>query len=262
MEKINIYNLNGKPKESISIPQIFKEKPKLYLIQRAINAHFSQSKQKQGKDPLAGKRNTARSWGTGFGMARVPRIQGSGFLTSRNAGFIPSAKGGRLAHAPKPIKKIVKKINKKEKSIALISSISASGDINWVKKRGYSIENIPEIPLVIDDKIQTIKNTKKIMEIFTKLGLENEIKRFKKGKKIRAGKGKRRGRKYKNKKGILIIIKEDFGIYKAARNIPGVDIKNINNVSTIDFAPGGIPGRLVLWAQNAFNDLNQLKILV
>lgn len=262
MEKINIYNLNGKPKGSVSIPQIFKEKPKLYLIQRAINAHFSQSKQKQGRDPLAGKRNTARSWGTGFGMARVPRIQGSGFLTARNAGFIPSVKGGRLPHAPRPTKKIVKKINKKEKSIALISSISASGDINWVKKRGYVIEDIPEIPLVIDDKIQTIKNTKKIMEIFTKLGLENEIQRFKKGKKIRAGKGKRRGRKYKNKKGILIIIKEDFGIYKAARNIPGVDIKNINNISTIDFAPGGIPGRLVLWVHNAFNELNQFKILV
>lgn len=260
MEKINVYNLEGKPKESVSIPKIFKEIPKLNLIQRATVAHFSQSKQSQGRDPLAGKRNTSRSWGTGYGMARVPRIQGSGFITARNAGFIPHAKGGRLTHPPRTKKKIGIKINKKERFLALISSISASGDVNWVKKRGYLIENIPEIPLVIDDKIQTIKNTKKVIEIFLNFGLENEIERIKKGKKIRVGKGKRRGRKYKNKKGVLIVIKEDFGIYKAARNIPGVEIKNIKHISTTDFAPGGIPGRLVLWTQNAFIELNNFNV--
>lgn len=259
MAKVNVYGLNGKPMESIPLPKIFELEPKLKIIQRSIESHYSNSKQLQGRDPLAGKRNTATSWGTGFGIARVPRIKGSGFLNARNAGFIPHAKGGRLTHPPKSEKNIYKKVNKKEKLIALTSSISASGKKKWVKNRGHLIDNIPEIPLVIDDKIQTIKKTNKVSEIFNNLGLITEIDRIKKGKKIRAGKGKRRGRKYKRKKGILIIIRDDFGIYKAARNIPGVDVKNIKNISTHDFAPGGLPGRLVLWSQSAFKDLEQFK---
>jgi large subunit ribosomal protein L4e len=262
MAEVKVYGLNGKAKESIHVPTIFKIKPKLKIIQRTIEAHFARSKQPQGRDLIAGKRTTAQSWGTGYGIARVPRIKGSGFLTARNAGFIPYAKGGRLTHPPRAEKNMTKKVNKKEKTIALISSISASGNKNWILNRGHIIDEVPEIPLVIDDKIQTIKKTQKIVEVFTKLGLNREIDRVKTGKKIRAGKGKGRGHKYKNKKGILIVIKDDFGIYKAARNIPGVDVKTIESVSTIDFAPGGLPGRLVLWTQSAFNDLEQFKVMV
>ena len=168
MVEVNVYGLNGKAKESINLPRIFEINPKIKIIQRMIEAHFARSKQPQGRDLIAGKRNTAQSWGTGFGIARVPRIKGSGFLTARNAGFIPYAKGGRLAHPPRAEKNISKKINKKERKIALFSSISASGNRNWIISRGHIIDDIPEIPLVIDDKIQTIKKTQKIVEVFTK----------------------------------------------------------------------------------------------
>ncbi|MFX1313484.1 MAG: 50S ribosomal protein L4, partial [Promethearchaeota archaeon] len=150
--------------------------------------------------------------------------------------------------------------NRKINKLSIISGISASGDENWVSSRGYNTDNILEIPLVVDDKIQTIKRTSRIYSILCNLGLKNELLRIKKGKKVRAGKGKRRGRKYKNKKGILIIIKDDFGIVKATRNIPGTDVITFENLSINDLAPGGAPGRLILWAQSAFNELNNFEV--
>ncbi len=86
--------------------------------------------------------------------------------------------------------------------------------------------------------------------------------RAKQGKKTRAGKGKRRGRKYKNKKSLLIVIKEDFGVIKASRNIPGLDVIKIENLSIANLAPGGSPGRLILWIQSAFSELERYEVLV
>ena len=262
MEKVNVYDLNGNKKNLVDIPRLFNFKPRRDLIQLASEVSSSKNKQIQGRDKRAGLRNTAEGWGTGHGMSRAPRIKGSGFPTSRNVGRVPFAKGGRAAHPIKTDKIVDKKLNKKISKLSIISAISASGDLEWVKKRGHIIKNIPEIPLVIDDKIQTVKKTKFLYSILTELGLAEDLLRAKQGKKIRAGKGKIRGRKYKNKKSVLIVIKEDFGIVKASRNIPGLDVIKIENLSIANLAPGGSPGRLILWIQSAFSELESYEVLV
>jgi len=262
MEKVNVYDLDGKKKILVDMPRIFSIKPRKDLIRKASEISFSKNKQVQGRNKKAGLRNTAKGWGTGHGISRAPRIKGSGFPTARNVGRVPFAKGGRRAHPIKTEKIVKKKINKKVNKLSLISAISASGDLDWVKNRGHLIDKVPEIPLVIDDKIQTVKKTKLMYSILSELGLEDELVKVKEGKKIRAGKGKRRGRKYKNKKSILIVIKDDFGIVKASRNIPGVDIVKFENLSIANLAPGGLSGRLILWAQSAFNDLKNYEALI
>lgn len=262
MEKINIFNLDAKKKESIDRPRVFEVRPRKDLIQKASEVFQSRSKQVQGRDPRAGLRNTAKGWGTGHGLSRAPRLKGSGYPTARNVGRVPYAKGGRAGHPVKAEKKIEKQINKKTRKLALISAISASGNREWVEKRGHVIENVPQIPLVVDDKIQTIKKTENIYSILCDFGLEKEIEKSKASKSIRPGKGKRRGRKYKSKKGILIVIKEDFGIVKASRNISGTDIINIKNLSIENLAPGGLAGRLILWSQSAFNELEKYEALI
>ncbi len=261
MEKVNVYDLDGEKKNVVDMPRIFSIKPRKDLIRKASEISFSKNKQVQGRNKRAGLRNTAKGWGTGHGISRAPRIKGSGFPTARNVGRVPFAKGGRRAHPIKTEKIVKKKINKKVNKLSLISAISASGDLDWVKNRGHLIDKVPEIPLVIDDKIQTVKKTKLMYSIFSELGLEDELVKVKEGKKIRAGKGKRRGRKYKNKKSILIVIKDDFGIVKASRNIPGVDVIKFENLSIANLAPGGLSGRLILWVQSAFNDLKNYEVL-
>ncbi|MFW9864909.1 MAG: 50S ribosomal protein L4 [Candidatus Thorarchaeota archaeon] len=259
-EKINIFDLDGKKKDLIDKPIIFNVKPREDLVQEAHNAFQSRNKQPQGRDKRAGLRNISESWGTGYGMSRAPRRKGSGFPSSRNVGRVPYAKGGRRTHPTKSEKVITKKINKKTNKLSIISAISASGNRLWVEKRGYNITNIPEIPLVIDDKIQTIKKTARMYSILCSLGLEYELLKVKKSKSIRNGKGKRRGRKYKNRRGILIVIKDDFGIVKASRNIPGTEVVKFESISINDLAPGGNSGRLILWSQSAFNELNNYEV--
>lgn len=259
MEKINVYNLEGKKKVLIDLPKIFLAKPRRDIVQKTSEVLQSNKRQTQGRDKRAGLRNTAISWGTGHGMSRAPRIQGSGFPTARNVGRVPFAQGGRRAHPIKIEKKIKKKVNRKSKIKSLISAISASGDVNWVRNKGHLTDNVPEIPLVVDDKIQTIKKTSVMYSTLCDLGLKNELTKAKKSRKVRAGKGKRRGRKYKSKKGILIIIKEDFGIVKASRNLPGTDVIKFEDLNIDYVAPGGVPGRLIVWSQSAFNELNKFE---
>ena len=157
-------------------------------------------------------------------------------------------------------KKIEVSIWEKDNNVKLLGP--AALNKVWVKNRGFNIENILEIPLVVDDKIQTIKKTARIYSILSTLGLEKELIKIKKSRNIRAGKGKSRGRKYKNKKGVLIVIKDDFGIIKASRNIPGTDVIKVENLSINALAPGGTSGRLILWTHSAFNELNNYEVTV
>jgi large subunit ribosomal protein L4e len=258
MNKTNIYDLDGKKKGTMELPNLFNFKPRFDLIRKAVEVSFSKSKQVQGRDKRAGLRVTAVSWGTGHALARAPRISGSGFPTARNVGRVPFAKGGRLAHPIKVEKRTTKKINKKTYKLALISAISASANREIVKLRGHLIDDLPEIPLVIDDKIQTVKKSALIYSTLFDLGLKEELVKVKNAKKIRAGKG---GRKYKTQKSLLVVIKDDFGLVKASRNIPGIDIVKLRDLSIENLAPGGHPGRLILWVQSAFNELNNIEVL-
>lgn len=257
VEKVNVLGLDGKVKESINLPKVFERIPRLDLIERAVASIEAAKKQPQGRDPLAGKRNTAESWGTGFHVARIPRTKGSGFPTSRSGTFAPRTVGGRLAHPPRSERVTIKQINKKEKHLALLSAIAATIKRDFVLKRGHQIEGISNLPLVIDDKFQSLKKTNQVLEVLEKIGLSKELSRIKDNLTIRAGKGKRRGRKYRQPRGPLIVVKDDFGIYEAARNIAGIDIVHIENLDCSQLAPGTHCGRLTIWTQSAFNELNK-----
>ena len=258
MANINVYGLDGKIKQSIRSPSFFTIQPRKDIISRVVSSIEASEKQPQGRDPLAGKRNTAQSWGSGYAAARIPRRKGSGYPGARNAAFIPRTVGGRLAWPPTSQKKLTKKVNSKEKKLGLLNAIVATTLKEFVSKRGHQIEKVPNLPLVVDDKIQTIKNTSEIMKVFEKLGLTDDVNRVKNNVKIRSGKGKRRGRKYKKRKSVLVVVKDNFGIFQATRNIPGVDIVEFSKLNCRDLAPGAHPGRLTLWTHSAFKQLNNL----
>jgi large subunit ribosomal protein L4e len=105
--------------------------------------------------------------------------------------------------------------------------------------------------------MQSLKKTREVKILFQKLGIWPDVERADR-KKIRAGRGKTRGRKKKEGKGPLIVISEDLGIVKAAMNLPGVDIVNVRNLNAELLAPGAHPGRLVVWTESAFNALDKV----
>ena len=89
-----------------------------------------------------------------------------------------------------------------------------------------------------------------------KIGLADEIKRVSE-KKVRSGKGKSRGRKYKFKKGPIIITSNKCDLEKAANNLQGFDVVHVNNLNTEVLAPGTSAGRLALWTSSAIEKLDK-----
>jgi large subunit ribosomal protein L4e len=112
--------------------------------------------------------------------------------------------------------------------------------------------------LVVTDELEKLKKTNEVEETLIHLGLLPDIYRVKESRKIRAGKGKSRGRKIKQAVGPLIVVAENKGIIEAARNVPGVEVVTINNLNAEILAPGTHPGRLTVWTNGAIERLNEL----
>ncbi len=254
---MNVYSLDGKPTKSIQAPDVFQTPFRADIINRAFLATVTNKIQPKGVNKKAGQRNTAESLGPGRGTARVPRIKGGGTSAAHQGGFAPGTRGGRQAHPPKAEKDIQKNINKKERLFAIRSAIAATANKEKVSERGHVIDDVKEIPLIVVDDLEGLQKSKEVRDVFQAIGLMGDIERAS-IKKIRAGRGKMRGRKYKRKKSVLIVVRKNNGIFQAARNFTGVDICEVQNLSAEVLAPGGHCGRLVLWSESAITQLGTL----
>jgi len=249
-----IFSLEGKPTGKTTLPEVFDTPLRPDVIKRAVLSIQSHRLQHQGRDPMAGKRTSAESRGTGMALARVPREKGGG----GSAAFAPGTVGGRQAHPPRADSRIVKEIPKKEKRLALFSAIAATASRETVASRGHEVEGIPEIPLIVEDSLQGLSKTREVEVALTNLGLLTDIYRVRDSRSTRAGKGKHRGRKMKQAVGPLIVVAENKGLVEAASNLPGVDIVEVKNLNAELLAPGTHPGRLTLWTNGAIEQLGKL----
>jgi len=269
MTKVPVYDLKGKEIKQIELPVQFSNEVRSDLITRAFLAIMSHKRQPYGADPLAGKRTSANYRGRRYaygswanrGLARLPRIRvGSGHMVGV-VRFVPHAVKGRKAHPPKAEKIWWQKINKKERLKAILSAISATSIKDLVLKRGHRVRDVSTLPIIVVKDVEKIKKTKDVEKLLENLGLKEELKRIRE-KKYRAGKGKMRGRRYKRKKGPLIVVEKDEGIVKAASNIPGVDVVKVNNLNVELLAPGAHAGRLTIWSESAINALKEKNLFM
>jgi large subunit ribosomal protein L4e len=249
-----IFDLDGKSVGKIELPSVFTTPVRPDVIRRAVLAIQSNRFQRQGRDLMAGKRTSAESRGTGMAMARIPRRKGG----SSRAAFAPGTVSGRQGHPPLSEKEIVKRIPKREKRLALQSAIAATGSKEIVASRGHNIEDIPQIPLVVTSDFEGLRKTKEVEQALISLGVLSELFRTKENRKIRAGRGKSRGRKMKQATGPLIVVNENKGVIEAAGNIPGVGVVNVADLNVEVLAPGSNPGRLTVWTKSAIERLNEL----
>lgn len=261
--KVPVYTLKGESRETLSVAKAFREKVRTDIIQKAVNIERANSRQPYGSDPLAGKRTSAHYHGRrgirhsmmNKEMSRMKRIHDQGYL-NMTARFIPGVTKGRRAHPPKAEKVLERKMNKKELAKAISSAVSASAEKALVAGRGHMIEGAKHIPLIIEDKLQELKKSKEISDVLKSLGLAKELKRLEE-KKQRAGRGKTRGRRYRRKVGPLFVVKEDKGLIRASRNLQGVEAATVSGLSVEMLAPGGHPGRLVIWGKSAIEELDK-----
>ena len=238
-------------KSAITVPAVFNEEYRPDIIKKAVLAAQANRLQPYGPDRTAGTLSSAKkhSWGSGRGAAHVPRL-----ANGSRAAVVPHARGGRAAHGPNPFRIYSEKINDKERLKAIRSAVAATTNPELVKARGYKYEGA--LPVVVDGEIESMKKTSEVVELLTALGFEADLARSKQ-KTVRAGKGKMRGRQYKKKIGLLVVIAEDNGIKLAARNIPGVDVATLDELNVEMLAPGTQAGRLTLWTEGAMKLLTE-----
>ncbi len=255
--EIEVSSLEGEKKEKIQLPEVFGEEVRPDLIKKSVLSSQSQKIQPEGADSRAGMETTAETPPKGSGQTRVRRFQGRRYHAAGRAAWAPFTVGGRRAHPPKAEEKEGEGINKKENNLALRTAVSATKKTDLVSSRGHKIDGVENLPIVVDDELEGLKKTREVKNVLEKLGLWNDVERVKSSRKIRSGKGKARGRKYRQGVGPLIIVSEDEGIGRGANNIPGVDVALVEQLSTENLAPGGSPARLTIWSESALESINR-----
>jgi large subunit ribosomal protein L4e len=241
----------------VAIPDVFRAPVRSDIVKSVFNDLSKNKRQAHGVGKDAGMMYNAESWGTGRAVARIPRVGGSGTHRSGQAAFGNMCRGGRMFNPKVTWRRWHRKVNLTLKRHAVASAVAATAIPSLVLARGHRVNQVPEVPFVVDKL--NFEKTKTLLASLKKLGLAEEIEKVEKSVRIRVGQGKSRNRRYQQRKGPLIIYdSETTNIKRSSSNIPGVEICHIDRLNLLQLAPGGHVGRLVIWTKNAFEKLGQL----
>lgn len=251
---------NGSKEGEVELPIIFSTPFRRDLIHRVYTNLNTHQFQRQGRHPTAGMDNSADSLNppTGHGQARIARMKGGGGGRQGEAGEVASTRGGRQAHPPNVDKVIHKKINKKEKKLALCSAIAATASKKLVESRGHRVEKIESFPIIVSNEIESISNAKDMAKLLDALNLSQDIDRLK-SRKARTGKSALRGRRKKVGRSILFVTKSSKELEKASGSFLGVEVRNVKDLSVLDLAPGSDPIRLTVYSKDALDEISKIK---
>ena len=265
-----VYEIGVELGKKVSLPDSFSGEIRTDLVKLAVASARANRRQAYGSKPHGGKRkpmsgmkHSVEWWGKGRGVSRIMRRTGQ-----RRGAQNPHTLGGRRAHGPKVEKDWSRKLNRNERRLARNSALAATTNIEMVSGRGHRFaEEISSLPIVLGDYSENGEKidieafnlnggTRKVNAIFEALGLGDDLRRARNGRKIRAGKATMRGRVHKTPKSILLVVANKDGLAKAARNLPGVDVVAAKDLSAEHLAPGGDLGRLTVFTKTAVEALN------
>lgn len=252
---------------TVSLPQQFAEEVRPDLIKRAVLAVQSNRRQRYGAYPEAGMQTSAKlsrrrrdyKGSYGHGISRVPRkiMSHSGTQFNWVGAFAPGTVKGRRAHPPKAEKIWAKQINTKERKKAIRSALAATVMPEIVAQRGH---RLPEhYPFVIEDKLEDMGKTKEVIAVLASLGFSQELLRASR-RKVRAGRGTMRGRRYRTKKSLLVVVGKSCRLLSSAKNIPGVDVALVTRLNAELLAPGAACGRATLYTTSAIEKLRKERL--
>ena len=81
-----------------------------------------------------------------------------------------------------------RKVNVNQRRYAMCSALAGSALPALVMARGHCIENIPEVPLVVANGVESIQKTSSAVKVLKELKAYDDVEKCKDSKKIRAGK--------------------------------------------------------------------------
>jgi len=257
---VTVYNADGTATQTtLKLPAVFSAPIRSDLVSFVHTNIAKNSRQPYAVSENAGHQTSAESWGTGRAVARIPRVGGGGTRRSGQGAFGNMCRGGRMFAPTKTYRRWHRKVSLNQRRFAIVSALAASGLPSLVMARGHRIEAVPEVPLVLSAGVEQVSKTKTAMEILEKIAAMADIRRVKDSKTLRAGKGKMRNRRFRQRRGPLVIYKDlSSPCTKAFRNIPGIEMVPVSALNLLLLAPGGHLGRFCIWTQGAFEMLDAL----
>lgn len=252
--RVHVYSIDGEVVKTIDLPPVFRSELRTDLIRRAVTAAQANRRQPYGPAPRAGMRHSVRWSGKGHGVSRVPRIRGT--MIGAQA---PGTVGGRRAHPPRPDSVWSKKINERERRAARNAALAAVQEASIILARGHRFREELSLPVVVEDGIESAAPddglTQEGVKILERLGVLPDVKRSKEGRHVRAGRGKMRGRRYRQPISLLVVVKDTSKVRRLFGNLPGVDVVSPSGLNAELLAPGGDPGRLTVFSEGALEVL-------
>jgi len=256
---VGVYSNDAKAEHYVTLPAVLAAPIRPDVVQDVHTRMNKNKRQPYAVSELAGHQTSAESWGTGRAVARIPRVAGGGTHRAGQGAFGNMCRGGRMFAPTKTWRKWHRKISVGQRRYALVSALAASAIPALVMARGHKIDQLPEVPLVVDNKsIDNIDKTSKAKALLKALNAYTDVEKVRDSKKIRRGVGKSRNRRYVQRRGPLVIYNEKGPVIKAFRNIPGVELCCVTRLNLLQMAPGGHLGRLCIWTKDAFERLDTL----
>ncbi|KAI5799856.1 ribosomal protein L4 domain-containing protein [Geopyxis carbonaria] len=261
---VSIIGADGKASGSTcTLPAVFKSPIRPDIVQQVHTGMAKNKRQPYAVSSKAGHQTSAESWGTGRAVARIPRVSGGGTHRAGQAAFGNQCRSGRMFAPTKTWRKWHVKVPQGQKRFATTSALAASAAVPLVMARGHRVESVPELPLVVANSVfSDLTKTRAAVALLKGIGAYPDVVKVSKSRKVRAGKGKLRGRRHRQRRGPLVIFnpadESSSNVAKAFRNIPGVETCSVSALNLLQLAPGGHLGRFVIWTESSFNALNTI----
>ncbi len=255
---VSVYSASqDKTVGEVALPAVFTAPIRNDVVQFVHTQMAKNSRQAYAVNRMSGMNYAAHSWGTGRAVARIPRISASGTQAGGAGAFGNMCRGGRMFAPTKIYRRWHRKINQHQKRYAVVSALAASAVTSLVQARGHKIENIAEVPLVVENACQSYGKTKDAVAFLEAVKAMDDINRVNDSRSIRAGRGKMRNRRYVHRRGPMLVLDSGKGV-QAFRNIYGLDTANVNSLNLLHLAPGGHLGRFIIWTKSAFEQLDKI----
>lgn len=255
---VTVFNEQGETTSQVTLPAVFKAPIRSDIVGFVHSNMAKNKRQPYAVNKHAGHQTSAESWGVGRAVARIPRVRGGGTHRSGQGAFGNMCRGGRMFAPTKTWRRWHRPINQNQRRYAVCSALAASALPALVLARGHKIEQIPEVPVVCTNAIESLTKTKAAVQLLKKLNAYEDVEKCQDSKQIRSGKGKMRNRRYTMRRGPLVIYNEDHGIKQAFRNLPGVELLSVDRLNLLKLCPGGHLGRFCVWSQGAFEKLDSI----
>jgi len=257
---VSVYNYENPSEKAgtLPMPEVLTSPLRPDLVREVHKNMSKNTRQAYAVKQKAGYDTAAESWGTGRAVARIPRAPGGGTHRAGQACFGNQARGGGMYNPTTVWRRWHRRVNVTQKRHAVAVALAASSLPPLVMARGHRIGEVAELPLVVSDGLESVTKTKEAVDALQKLGCTADLQKVLDSKKIRAGKGKARNRRYRMRCGPLVIYNEDNGITRAMRNIPGVETTSVDNLNLLRLAPGGHFGRFLIFTEGAFKKLTEI----